>query len=295
MTDGERWTLELLAELRAARFRPRAWARFLAASFERAAEQRRLHRRAHRQALALTCVGLAAWAAPAVLGHAALGLAGAGWLVATMLMVDWHLGMLETRDGLLLGRLGLANMVTIGRGAAVPILFAVDAGGLLVALALLGALDVVDGALARGLDERTRLGAWLEGSLDTLVVVAFALAAARIDAIPAWLTALILARVAVPWLVLVWLYLLTPSPPQAGDAVRAPGHAARVPGVTAAIGLALALAGTDVGVPVAAIAVGVSFVPFVLAVARGGRGSPCTRSGREPAPTIMTRPRSGSR
>ncbi|RDI74029.1 CDP-alcohol phosphatidyltransferase [Gaiella occulta] len=291
MTEGERWALELLAELRAARFRPRAWARFLAAALERAALERRLHRRAHRQTLALTFTGLAAWAVPAVLGHAALGLAGAGWLVATMLMVDWHLGMLETPDGRPLGRLGLANTVTVARGAAVPILFAVDAGGLLVALALFGALDVVDGALARGLDERTRLGAWLEGSLDSLVAVAFAAAAARIGAIPAWLTALILARVAVPWLVVAWLYVLTPSPPQAAGAVRAPGYAARAPGVTAAIGLALALAGEDVGVPVAAIAAGVSIFPFALAVARSRAPA---AAGAAPGPAAGAL-RSGSR
>ena len=56
MTDGERWARELLAELRSAGYRPRAWARFLARSFERASERR------HERVLAITVAQFVVWA-----------------------------------------------------------------------------------------------------------------------------------------------------------------------------------------------------------------------------------------
>ncbi len=63
MTPGEVWTQQVLAELRSARYRPLAWARFLARSFARAREARAERRSEHRRTLALGSLGLAAWAA----------------------------------------------------------------------------------------------------------------------------------------------------------------------------------------------------------------------------------------
>ncbi len=267
MSDGERWTRDVLHELRAARFSPHAWHRFLAASFRRAREQRRAHPRAHAQTVALALAGLVGWALVGAVGRAWLAVAGAAWWVLVMLMLDWHLGMLERPDGRTLPHLGVANTVTLIRSAALPILFVLDATGLLVMLAILAALDVADGGVARRLDEETRLGAWLDGSLDGLLAASFVVAALRIDAIPGWLAVLIAARVAFPWLVVSLVYFLSPSPPRASDAMRLPGLAARLPGATAATGLGLALVGEAVGVTIAAAAMAASFALLAITIA----------------------------
>ncbi len=283
-TDGERWTLAVLAALRAGRFRPRAWHTFLAASFERARDQRGIHLRAHRQVLALGAIGGITWGAVALTGHGALSVAGTAWLIVLLLMVDWHLGMLESADGRALGRLGLANVVTIVRGASLPVLFVLDPEALAGALVGLVALDVLDGVLARGRGESTRLGAWLDGSLDTLLVMAFVVAATSLGAIPGWLAALVLTRTLLPWLVVAWLYFLTSRPPQEYATISTSGPTARLPSLVAAIGLGLALLEARGAVPLAAIGVGASFYPWLLAVVRSRRSPAEGEHGVAPSP-----------
>jgi hypothetical protein len=101
MTAGEQWAATELDELRAGRFHPRAWQRFLSASFERATETRRHRPPLARQARAWSAAGLGA------------GLLVCGsprfpsprpsrfalWWLATAAMLDWHLGMLEGPKG----------------------------------------------------------------------------------------------------------------------------------------------------------------------------------------------------
>ncbi len=93
----------------------------------------------------------------------------AGWAI-TALMLDWHLGMVETEDGRRRA-LGPADACTLLRAWLVP-LAAADPGPLVLAVAL--APDGADGALARA-GEPTRLGRDLEGLVDA----AFAAAALR--------------------------------------------------------------------------------------------------------------------
>lgn len=285
MTEGELWARELLAELRDAGFRPRAWTRFLTASFDRSARDRRAHRHAHRQVLAFAGAGLAAWAAVAILGRPGLALAGALWLALLALMVDWHLGMLEGPGGSTLPSLGRANLVTMARGAAVPAFFALDESGLLAALVSSVALDLLDGALARRRDERTRLGAWLDGSLDSIAGAAIGIAAVRLDAVPVLLGALIVLRVAVPWILLTRSYFLSPRPLGIATDLREPSVAARLPGSLAAAGVALALAGIGPGATIAVIGVTASIAQFLLlanAAERRLRSAQPPLPGREP-------------
>ncbi|MEA2138484.1 MAG: hypothetical protein QOG56_1634 [Solirubrobacteraceae bacterium] len=94
----------------------------------------------------------------------------AAWWALTWLMLDWHIGMLETADGRARD-LGPADACTLVRVWLVPA--AADAPApWMCALALLG--DGLDGRLARA-GEPTRLGRDLEGLADW----AFSVAALR--------------------------------------------------------------------------------------------------------------------
>lgn len=195
--------------------------------------------------------------------------------------------MLEDPDGVPMRGLGAANIVTLSRGAAMPVVLVLGAPGLLVALACLGALDVLDGSLARWRDQRTRLGAWLDGSLDGSAGVAIGLAAFRLDVIPAVVLVLIVLRVALPWIQLTQWYFLSARPVEFSTDVREPGWIARVPGLVAAVGLVLAVAGIRVGVLVAALGLVASIVSSPRVVKRpvrrlGTAARDCPTSRRRP-------------
>jgi phosphatidylglycerophosphate synthase len=173
-TGGERWTSEQLDALRAAGFSPTAVARFLGASRSRAAEVRAARPELTRQARTWTALGALAWAAPALAGAEPFRRrvrSGLAWWALTGLMLDWHLGMVETEDGRS-RPLGPADACTLARAWLVPV--AADSPTALVCGAA-AATDALDGVLARGAGGGTRAGRDLEGLVD----VAFALAALR--------------------------------------------------------------------------------------------------------------------
>lgn len=237
MTEGERWARVLLAELRAARFAPRAWQRFLARSLERADEGRRERSREHRQALALGVLGLGVWSAVGLTGAPRLAAAGAAWWALTILMVDWHLGMLERRDGTPLGTVGAANALSLARIGAVPALPALPPKLLAAALAAAAATNALDGLLARRREQVSRLGFWLDGVADALVLSVAAVLAAELGGLPAWAAALVVARFALPGAAIAASYFLALEPPPA-SLVRA-----RIAGGALWIGLILAVLG----------------------------------------------------
>lgn len=234
MTAGEAWARDLLEELRAHRYRPRAWAHFLARSFARARATRAERASEHRQTLLVGAAGLAVWAAVAGFDPW-LALAGTGWWLLAIAMVDWHLGMLDDESGQPLRRLGLPNLLSLARAAIVPVLL-VAAPALLFALLLLaGATDAIDGRLARARGEETRLGLWLDGGADALMLSAAAIGAARHDLLPWWAAALVLGWHSLQALAVTLAYLLRAQSPR-----RAASPLARVPGLALFVGLALA-------------------------------------------------------
>ena len=117
LTEGERWAREQLDLLRVARFRPRSLGAFLVASQRRAGEVRRARPELARQsriwigAGGVAWIGLAATGREPFHGHLASGL---GWWAAVGVMLDWHLGMIETEDGEP-RPLGPADALTLGR------------------------------------------------------------------------------------------------------------------------------------------------------------------------------------
>ncbi|MFL5835761.1 MAG: hypothetical protein ACJ76K_04135 [Solirubrobacteraceae bacterium] len=96
LTDGERWARAELERLLERRFSPAAVAGFLAASFRRSAHVRRSRPELARQSRRWMAIGAAAWLLPPFRARARAGLA---WWALTSLMLDWHLGMIETTDG----------------------------------------------------------------------------------------------------------------------------------------------------------------------------------------------------
>ena len=124
LTDGESWARRELEILRAAGYGPTAIAAFLRASRERAAATRRARPELVRQSRTWTGAGAAAWVALALAGRQPFRrrlASGLGWWAAVALMLDWHLGMVETEDGRRRS-LGPADALTLGRAWLVPVL-----------------------------------------------------------------------------------------------------------------------------------------------------------------------------
>ncbi len=153
--DSRAATDELLSALRAGRYTPAAWPRFLVRAARRSVRQVLRHRRALLESTALHA-GLAALAHPR---HRT-------WVAASWLLTISHLGMLEDR-----GALGVANTLTLIRanlpalenrlGNAVPI----------VALAT----DWLDGRISRATGTETRFGRQADFLADTALWTWFTL------------------------------------------------------------------------------------------------------------------------
>jgi phosphatidylglycerophosphate synthase len=196
-TEGERWAQAELARLRAARWAPRAVARFLAESRRRAARTRRERAADARRGASWMAFGAVAslllpLRRPSAEDPVRDGRAG-GWLwwVACALMLDWHLGMLETPDGQPVA-LGAADALTLARAWLVPVV-ARDAAPVAV---VIGALtDLGDGAVARR-TRTTRLGRDLEGLVDACFTVAALSGAVRTGRVSRRAALLELARLA---------------------------------------------------------------------------------------------------
>jgi hypothetical protein len=159
LTDGERWAREELERLR---FTPTGVARFLLASWRRSAQVRRERPELARRAWSWMALGGVLYLAAPVRPRPALG-----WWAATALMLDWHLGMVETEDGRP-RNLGAADALTLARAWLVPV--ALDAPTPLVCL-VAAATDTLDGPAARRAGP-TRAGRDLEGLVDACFAAA---------------------------------------------------------------------------------------------------------------------------
>src|SRR3954447_15822954 len=112
LTDGERWTRELLDRLRADGFSARAWRRFLSDAFVRARAVRTRRPDLVRQSRR--------WGAAGLVAALPFGAWPAAHWALWWAMVDWHLGMAETSDGAARS-LGPADALTLTRIWAAPV------------------------------------------------------------------------------------------------------------------------------------------------------------------------------
>jgi cardiolipin synthase len=235
-SEGELWAEELLAELKRGRFSATAWRWFLKESLARARQYRRTCVRAHRQVLALAGGALAVAVGVAASGRPLLAIVAGAWWGLVLLMTDWHLGMLERPDGTRLAGLGIANTITLLRGGAIPLLPILGATAFALAVLAAGVSDIADGLLARSREEATRLGAWLDSSVDGLLRSVAAVAAAERGLLPVWVAALIVTWYLASWAAIAGVYFTTARAP------RRQGHAGtRAPGAVLVLGLTLAV------------------------------------------------------
>jgi phosphatidylglycerophosphate synthase len=262
VTEGEAWTREILRELRADNYRSGAWIRFLARSFERARATRRARPSEHRQILLVGAAGLGAWAGAGAF-DLWLALAGMLWWLLIAAMLDWHLGMLENEQSRPLPRLGLPNLLSLARAAAVPALPVASPALLAAILIPAGLTDAVDGPLARRRGEETRLGVWLDGSADALVLSAATVGAARHDLLPWWAAALVLGRHGLQALAVALAYFVHARSP-----LRSAAVSARAPGLVLFAGLALAILRLPLGGPLVVVGALGGLAALALTVVR---------------------------
>jgi len=232
-TEGERWTRAELEALLARRFTPPAVARFLWRSSVRSAAIRRERPELARRAWGWNALGAAAWAAAALAGREPFrrrARAGLGWWALTAIMLDWHLGMVETEDGRP-RNLGAADFLTLLRAWLVPV--ALDAPTPAVC-ALAAATDTLDGPLARRAGP-TRAGRDLEGLVDTCFAAAALRGARRRGWLGRRVVAAELARLGIGFTYALGVYFGRARPP-ADDLL----HAARATTTLRASGLVVA-------------------------------------------------------
>lgn len=194
LTEGEQWSREQLAALLAARFSPASIGRFLLASQRRADAVRSARPELGRQAWTWMAVGGVSWLALAAAGAQPFRgrcRGGLAWWAATAVMLDWHLGMVETPDGLP-RPLGAADAATLLRAWLVPVALE-DPTAAVCGLAAV--TDVLDGPLARR-SEPTRIGRDLEGLVDACFAAAALRAALRRRLVAPGVVAAELARLA---------------------------------------------------------------------------------------------------
>lgn len=193
LTEGERWTLVELARLSNAGWRPAAVCDFVWAAQTRANATRRRRRALARQEASWISTGAALWLAagrlPATSSLARVRRRGLIWWAGWAVMLDWHLGMLETPRGRPVG-LGAADALTLTRAWLVP---AVADRADPILLLLGGLTDAADGRVARA-TRCTRWGRDLEGMVDACFAVAALRGASRAGGVSALPVALERAR-----------------------------------------------------------------------------------------------------
>jgi cardiolipin synthase (CMP-forming) len=194
---------ELIADLRAAGYRPRAWI-----SYVRGHADLALHGIIARPTPARSVVvhGVALFG---LLFAFSLGLAFTNglelgrrlflwsslWEAGLCVWVLVHLGLLVDLEGRPLDHLGLPNALSLLRGATVPplvILAAARVWTLLAVVLAIGALsDVADGFVARRIGPLSRLGVIMDALVDIVWNTGAFLAFALAGLLPAWIMALV--------------------------------------------------------------------------------------------------------
>jgi cardiolipin synthase (CMP-forming) len=109
--------------------------------------------------------------------------------------------------------LNLPNFLTILRIVAIPVflIFLTDGrfGTALVVFVLAGITDSLDGAIARLTNSRTTLGAYMDPLADKMLILSAFVVLASMDAVPRWLTVVVISRDVIILIGYLSLFLLT--------------------------------------------------------------------------------------
>lgn len=192
LTEGERWTRAALADLRARRYLPLAWAQFIGSSAIRSTADLR-----RRPDLALeSALVVGAGAVPWIALRRGWALAWWGTVGAMLLT---HVGMLEGPSGERRDGLGAANHATLARAWLVPaVLLCRERRSFAAAASAAFLTDALDGPLARREDGKTRLGAQMDHAVDVALTLAVAEGMRRRGWLSGTAGALVATRYALP-------------------------------------------------------------------------------------------------
>jgi cardiolipin synthase len=109
--------------------------------------------------------------------------------------------------------LNLPNFLTLLRIVAIPVflIFLTDgeSGAALVTFILAGITDSLDGAIARLTNTRTTLGAYMDPLADKMLVLSAFVVLAFMNAVPRWLTVVVISRDVVILTGYLMLFLMT--------------------------------------------------------------------------------------
>jgi cardiolipin synthase len=157
------------------------------------------------------------------------------------------------------GRVNLANALTASRFVLAPIFLVLYVHGdrvrALAAFAVAAATDVLDGLVARVLDQQTRFGAFLDPIADKFLAACALIALAATGRLPVWLPALVVTRDGAQLLGAAFLRTTHHTVPVA------PTRIGKYATVALAATVVLSLAGDFAAYP------GGDFGPFVVAFA----------------------------
>lgn len=214
MNDENTFVVNLLTTLRDEKFSARAWACFLARSWEMCCHTARtypsLKRSWKRVSMLIGIVALAILAASYFTEGVTTTLhlfPGLVFFVAWQQSdLFWHLGLnRHARTGQLLPVLGAANTLTELRGVGAAFLLARLVGGistssgLALAVFLCGvATDILDGQIARCTKTQSRLGQIADGEADFCLYLALTIILIQNAVLPLWLGLIMLLRFFIP-------------------------------------------------------------------------------------------------
>lgn len=109
--------------------------------------------------------------------------------------------------------LNIPNFLTILRIVAIPVFLILltdgRAGAALAVFLLAGITDALDGAIARFTNSRTTLGAYMDPLADKMLVLSSFVVLAFMEAVPRWLTVVVISRDVVILAGYVMLFFLT--------------------------------------------------------------------------------------
>ncbi|HJT57221.1 MAG TPA: CDP-alcohol phosphatidyltransferase family protein [Ktedonobacteraceae bacterium] len=235
VNDDAAFVVNLLTTLRDEKFSARAWARFLARSWEMSCYTARTHPTMKRSwqhvSMLIGIVALAILVATFFIEGATTALhlfPGLVFFVAWQQSdLFWHLGLnRHVRTGQLFPVVGVANTLTELRGLGAAFLLArLVAGiptpsGLALAVFLVGgATDILDGQIARRTETQSKLGQIADGEADFCLYLALTIILIQNAVLPLWLGLIMLLRFFIPLIAALGSYFVFARPVRYGSTV----------------------------------------------------------------------------
>lgn len=226
--ENNQFVVDLLTTLQAERFSPAGWWHFLVRSWQMSNATARANPLLKRSWLQVTLMMILLVTGLVVAVIVFEGM-GAAWRLLPALLfcvawqqsdLYWHLGLNHhVKTGILLQKVGLANVLTGWRGLAASFLFSRLIGGLatpswLILSALLVGImtDILDGQVARWSNTQSKLGQIIDAETDFCLYLAIILILLQQHILAPWIGLMMLLRFCVPLLAALLSYFILARP-----------------------------------------------------------------------------------